>query len=60
MYIYIIPFSYLLLVLDSFIVLTKEQWEILKAISIKTSSSIVHYYLSSYFPLVYSYFFILK
>ena len=38
-----------LAVLDCFIVLTKKQWKILKAFSIKTSFCIVYYCLSSYF-----------
>ena len=49
-----------LAILDSFIVLRKKQLEILKDISIKTSSSFVDYYLIHIFPLVYLYFFILK
>ena len=38
-----------LAVLDRLIVWRKRQWKILKAVSIKTRSSIVYYYLSSYF-----------
>ena len=38
-----------LAVLNGFIVSRKKQWKILKAISTKTSSAIVHYYISSYF-----------
>ena len=47
-------------ILDSFIVSRKKQLEILKDISIKTSSSFEDYYLIHIFPLLYLYFFILK